>query len=120
MIALLAQLGGLGISIPTRSANRQQVSCEQVTVPLVDLINSNAMNYPRGVQQEQKEMNAKVQSRNCEKAAEEAEAVSDLRAVISDIGKKHGYEYLNQEQLSPIEKLYSGNFNLLFLLHSSG
>ena len=74
LIALPAQLGGLGISIPTRSANRQQVSCSQVTAPLVDLINSNAMDYPREVQQEQKEMKAKVQSRNREKAAEDAEA----------------------------------------------
>ena len=74
LIALPAQLGGLGISIPTRSANRQQVSCSQVTAPLVDLINSNAMDYPREVQREQKEMKAKVQSRNREKAAEDAEA----------------------------------------------
>ena len=42
---------------------------------VLDLISSNAMNYLRGVQQEQKEMKAKVQSRNHEKAAEEAEAV---------------------------------------------
>ena len=71
LIALQARLEGLGISIPTRSANRQQASCAQVTGPLVKLINSNAMDYPRGVLQEQKEMKAKVQSRNREKAAEE-------------------------------------------------
>ena len=71
LIALQARLEGLGISIPTHSANRQQVSCAQVTGPLVKLINSNAMDYPRGVLQEQKEMKAKVQSRNREKAAEE-------------------------------------------------
>ena len=50
-----AWLGGLGISIPTRSANQQQEYCAQVTAPLVDLINSKAMNYPKGVQQEQKD-----------------------------------------------------------------
>ena len=55
LIALQARLEGLGISIPTHSVNRQQVSCAQVTGPLVKLINSNAMNYPRGVLQEQLE-----------------------------------------------------------------
>ena len=75
MIALPAWLEWSGhLYTNTRSANQQQVSCAQVTAPLVDLIKSNAMEYPRGVQQEQK-MKAKVQSRNCEKAAEEAEAV---------------------------------------------
>ena len=68
-------VGGLGISILTCSANRQQVSCAQVIAPLVDLINSNVMEYPRGVLQEQKEMKAKVQSRNREKAAEETKSV---------------------------------------------
>ena len=75
MIALPAWLEWSGhLYTNTRSANQQQVSCAQVTAPLVDLINSNAMEYPRGVQQEQK-MKAKVQSRNWEKATEEAEAV---------------------------------------------
>ena len=67
-------VGGLGISILTRSVNRKQVSCAQVTAHLVDLINSNAMEYPR-VLQEQEEMKTNVKLRNCEKAAEGAEAV---------------------------------------------
>ena len=51
------------------------MSCAQVTAPLVDPINSNAMEYPREVQQEQKERRQKCYQKNCEKAAEEAEAV---------------------------------------------
>ena len=67
LIALPAWLGGLGISLPTRYANWQQMSCSQVTAPLVDLINSNAIDYARETQQEQKEMKAKVQSRTVRK-----------------------------------------------------
>ena len=74
LIALPAWLGGLGISTDTHCQSAAG-ACAQVTAPLVDLINSNAMEYQRGVQQEQKEMKAKVQSRNREKAAKEAEAV---------------------------------------------
>ena len=65
LIALPAQLGGLGISILTRSAYQQQVSCAQVTAPLVDLINSNVMKYPRGVLHEHKEMKAKEVNAMC-------------------------------------------------------
>ena len=34
---------------------------------------------------------------------------SDLRAVISEVARKHGYEHLKEEQLSAIEKFVSGH-----------
>ena len=75
LIALPAQLGGLGIPIPTRSAKRQQESCEQITAALLDLISKKVREYPRSVQQEQRKMKTTIQSAHREKASRVAENV---------------------------------------------
>ena len=75
LIALPARLGGLGIPIPTHSASQQHESCAQATAPLVDLIISSSREYPKGVQQEQRQVKALMRSRHCEIIAKEAEAV---------------------------------------------
>ena len=78
LIALPAHLGGLGIPIPARSANQQHESCAQATAPLVDLIISRSREYPKGVQQEERQVKAIIRSRH-----KEAEAVKHNLLVVS-------------------------------------
>ena len=72
LIALLAHLGGLDIPVPIRSASQQLESCQQVTAPLVDLIISRSREYPRGVQQEQRQLKPTMRSVHREKIVKEA------------------------------------------------
>ena len=75
LIALPAHLGGLGIPIPTCSATQQHKSCAQATALLVDLIISRSREYPKGVQQGQRQVKGIMHTKHHEKIVKVAEAV---------------------------------------------
>ena len=96
LIALPARLGGLGIPKPSRSARLQQEACAEVTAPLVDLINVRAGEYPKSVQQKQRQVKSAIRSRHQELIAKEAE---DVKGRITG-GQRNGVEQASERGAS--------------------
>ena len=92
MIALPARLGGLGIPKPSHSARLQQEASAEVTAPLVDLINVRAGEYPKSVQQKQRQVKSAIRSRHQELIAKEAE---DVKGRITG-GQRNGVEQASE------------------------
>ena len=73
LFALPARLGGLGIAIPTKCAQRQFSSSSKLSDPLVSLIHEGIHSYLEAARAEQRQVKAALRSQNRTSAKEEAD-----------------------------------------------
>ena len=85
LLALPVHHGGLGIQIPTRNANNQFKACTEVTIPLMKLISQWNSNYPKPLQQEQRQMKSVLHTRNQRETTKVAES---LKPKLSGAGQR--------------------------------
>ena len=85
LLALPACHDSLGVRIPTRNTNNQFKDCTEVIAPLVKLISQWNPNYPKPLQQEQRQLKSALCTRNRREITKESKL---LKPKLSGAGQR--------------------------------